>query len=304
MSHDGRQLAVKVQHVGLRDTCAADTVIVEAFVKGLRWVFPDFNYQWLIDELKESVPKVQHKHLSFLASWLSTQAILLDCLCCCLYQSVETVTHHPLSPGGFMLVHAGLLLFLHFWFCPKARFLCIQHECTLQHMKPQHMSAIAATFVFVMVSLPVPHTFIYIATQLSLGARGPCIEKLNALVLYYTTSSMHASRPCVCISIENEPSLVALQELDFELEVANSKRCQLHLNSKKSRVKGKVVVPQVEDGMFNKRVLVMEYIEGFKVTDRSDMHAHQGTTLEQGGLPPENACKLGLVHQSRAGAAE
>lgn len=58
MSHDGRQLAVKVQHVGLRDTCAADTVIVEAFVKGLRWMFPDFNYQWLVDELKESVPKV------------------------------------------------------------------------------------------------------------------------------------------------------------------------------------------------------------------------------------------------------
>ncbi len=60
VSHDGRQLAVKVQHVGLRDTCAADTVIVEAFVKGLRWVFPDFNYQWLVDELKESVPKVLH----------------------------------------------------------------------------------------------------------------------------------------------------------------------------------------------------------------------------------------------------
>lgn len=58
MSHDGRELAVKVQHVGLRDTCAADTVIVEAFVKGLRWMFPDFNYQWLVDELKESVPKV------------------------------------------------------------------------------------------------------------------------------------------------------------------------------------------------------------------------------------------------------
>ena len=58
VSHDGRQLAVKVQHVGLRDTCAADTVIVEAFVKGLRWMFPDFNYQWLVDELKESVPKV------------------------------------------------------------------------------------------------------------------------------------------------------------------------------------------------------------------------------------------------------
>ena len=63
-------------------------------------------------------------------------------------------------------------------------------------------------------------------------------------------------------------SLAVLQELDFELEAANSKRCQSHLNSKKSRVKGKVVVPQVEAGMINKRVLVMEYVEGFKVTDR------------------------------------
>ena len=65
------------------------------------------------------------------------------------------------------------------------------------------------------------------------------------------------------------PAWLSLQELDFELEAANSKRCLSHLNSKKSRVKGKVVVPQVEAGMVNKRVLVMEYVEGFKVTDRS-----------------------------------
>lgn len=63
-------------------------------------------------------------------------------------------------------------------------------------------------------------------------------------------------------------SAMSVQELDFKLEAANSRRCQANLNSKKSRVKGKVVVPQIEDGMVNHRVLVMEYVEGVKITDR------------------------------------
>ena len=58
VSHDGQQLAIKVQHAGLRDTCQADTLVVEVFVRALRWAFPDFNYQWLIDEVKESLPQV------------------------------------------------------------------------------------------------------------------------------------------------------------------------------------------------------------------------------------------------------
>ena len=68
----------------------------------------------------------------------------------------------------------------------------------------------------------------------------------------------------------SQPECIFLfaQELDFKLEAANSKRCQANLNSKKSRVKGRVVVPAIEDGMVNHRVLVMEYVEGIKVTDR------------------------------------
>ena len=58
------------------------------------------------------------------------------------------------------------------------------------------------------------------------------------------------------------------QELDFEHEAGNSRRCQANLTSKRSHVKGQVVVPQIEPGMVSKRVLVMEYIEGIKVTDR------------------------------------
>lgn len=48
------------------------------------------------------------------------------------------------------------------------------------------------------------------------------------------------------------------------------------MNSKKSRVKGQVVVPRIEDGMVNHRVLVMEYVEGIKVTDRSALLLGQG----------------------------
>ena len=68
MSHDGQQLAVKVQHAGLRDTCQADTLVVEVFVRALRWAFPDFNYQWLIDEVKESLPQVSAEGLVRLGS--------------------------------------------------------------------------------------------------------------------------------------------------------------------------------------------------------------------------------------------
>ena len=68
----------------------------------------------------------------------------------------------------------------------------------------------------------------------------------------------------------------AVQELDFKQEAANSTRCQRNLNSKKSRVKGQVVVPKIEDGMVNHRVLVMEYVEGIKVTDRSALLLGQG----------------------------
>lgn len=47
---DGRKLAVKVQHAGLREMAAVDTLTIEALVEGVRWIFPQFNYQvpWLL----------------------------------------------------------------------------------------------------------------------------------------------------------------------------------------------------------------------------------------------------------------
>ncbi|KAK9823333.1 hypothetical protein WJX72_001997 [[Myrmecia] bisecta] len=54
---DGQKLAVKVQHSGLRDTSSADVATIEVLVKVVHWLLPDFNYSWLVDEAKESLPK-------------------------------------------------------------------------------------------------------------------------------------------------------------------------------------------------------------------------------------------------------
>eukprot|EP01018_Ginkgo_biloba_P033544 Gb_18758 [translate_table: standard] len=56
-THDGRKVAVKVQHTHLTDTAAVDTVTVELVVNILHWIFPVFDYRWLIDEVRESLPK-------------------------------------------------------------------------------------------------------------------------------------------------------------------------------------------------------------------------------------------------------
>jgi len=55
-THDGRQVAVKVQHAGLRESCAADVTTIEFLVKAAHVIFPDFNYQWLVDEIKHNLP--------------------------------------------------------------------------------------------------------------------------------------------------------------------------------------------------------------------------------------------------------
>ncbi|KAL6763996.1 ABC1 family-domain-containing protein [Haematococcus lacustris] len=54
--HQGRKLAVKVQHAGLLESSTADMATVEALVKAVRYIFPDFDYQWLVDEIKTYLP--------------------------------------------------------------------------------------------------------------------------------------------------------------------------------------------------------------------------------------------------------
>lgn len=54
---DGRKLAVKVQHSGLREMSKVDIMTIEGLVGAIRWLFPDFNYQWLVEEVRENLPK-------------------------------------------------------------------------------------------------------------------------------------------------------------------------------------------------------------------------------------------------------
>lgn len=54
---DGQNVAVKVQHTHMTDTAAADHATVELIVNTLHWVFPSFDYRWLVDEIRESLPK-------------------------------------------------------------------------------------------------------------------------------------------------------------------------------------------------------------------------------------------------------
>ncbi|KAJ7542373.1 hypothetical protein O6H91_10G103500 [Diphasiastrum complanatum] len=56
-THDGKKVAVKVQHIHLTDTAAADTATVALIVNVVHWLFPSFDYRWLLDEVQESLPK-------------------------------------------------------------------------------------------------------------------------------------------------------------------------------------------------------------------------------------------------------
>ncbi|KAF8009901.1 hypothetical protein BT93_J0776 [Corymbia citriodora subsp. variegata] len=56
-THDGRKVAVKVQHTHMTDTAAADHATVDLIVNTLHRIFPSFDYRWLVDEIHESLPK-------------------------------------------------------------------------------------------------------------------------------------------------------------------------------------------------------------------------------------------------------
>jgi len=54
---DGRKLAVKVQHKGLRETSQGDIDAVSFFVHLVANIFPEFQYTWLADEIAPNLPK-------------------------------------------------------------------------------------------------------------------------------------------------------------------------------------------------------------------------------------------------------
>ncbi|XP_039279035.1 aarF domain-containing kinase 1 [Nilaparvata lugens] len=53
---DGRAVAVKVQHPFVRKNSAVDLTTMEVMAKFLMWVFPDFDFQWLVNESKKNIP--------------------------------------------------------------------------------------------------------------------------------------------------------------------------------------------------------------------------------------------------------
>jgi len=52
----GRKLAVKVQHPGLMDSAAADIAIVQSLVYLIKFLFPSYDYSWLVREIKINLP--------------------------------------------------------------------------------------------------------------------------------------------------------------------------------------------------------------------------------------------------------
>ncbi|KAG9160200.1 hypothetical protein Leryth_021075 [Lithospermum erythrorhizon] len=54
---DGQKVAVKVQHTHMTDTAEADYATVELIVNSVHRFFPSFDYRWLVDEVRESLPK-------------------------------------------------------------------------------------------------------------------------------------------------------------------------------------------------------------------------------------------------------
>lgn len=53
----GREVAVKIQHHGLDRFADGDILTVELTVKAIKFFFPQFNFDWLADELKLSLPR-------------------------------------------------------------------------------------------------------------------------------------------------------------------------------------------------------------------------------------------------------
>ncbi|XP_041514554.1 aarF domain-containing protein kinase 1 isoform X2 [Microtus oregoni] len=79
--HDGRTVAVKVQHPKVQAQSSKDILLMEVLVLAVKQLFPDFEFMWLVDEAKKNLPleldflnegrnaeKVAHmlKHFDFL----------------------------------------------------------------------------------------------------------------------------------------------------------------------------------------------------------------------------------------------
>ncbi|KAI3368075.1 hypothetical protein L3Q82_026898, partial [Scortum barcoo] len=54
--HDGRTVAVKVQHPKVQRQSSKDIVVMEVLLRVVHWLFPDFAFMWLVEEAKKNMP--------------------------------------------------------------------------------------------------------------------------------------------------------------------------------------------------------------------------------------------------------
>ncbi|KAM9786896.1 aarF domain-containing protein kinase 1 isoform 1-T1 [Syngnathus typhle] len=54
--HDGRTVAVKVQHPKVQRQSSKDIFVMEVLLRGVHWLFPDFAFMWLVEEAKKNMP--------------------------------------------------------------------------------------------------------------------------------------------------------------------------------------------------------------------------------------------------------
>eukprot|EP01094_Clydonella_sp_ATCC50884_P024107 TRINITY_DN5956_c0_g1_i1.p1 TRINITY_DN5956_c0_g1~~TRINITY_DN5956_c0_g1_i1.p1 ORF type:complete len:470 (+),score=114.72 TRINITY_DN5956_c0_g1_i1:119-1411(+) len=52
----GKKVAVKVQFPALQETCAGDVWTISTLVKAVAWLFPEFQFKWLVDEINANLP--------------------------------------------------------------------------------------------------------------------------------------------------------------------------------------------------------------------------------------------------------
>ncbi|XP_056152382.1 aarF domain-containing protein kinase 1 [Lampris incognitus] len=54
--HDGRTVAVKVQHPKVQKQSSKDIMVMEVLLRSVHWLFPDFAFMWLVEEAKKNMP--------------------------------------------------------------------------------------------------------------------------------------------------------------------------------------------------------------------------------------------------------
>lgn len=54
--HDGKTVAVKVQHLKVQRQSSKDILVMGVLVRMVHWLFPDFAFMWLVEEAKKNMP--------------------------------------------------------------------------------------------------------------------------------------------------------------------------------------------------------------------------------------------------------